>query len=149
MRVRWRLVLPILAISVFGAESVASLHVNRHLATTLGKYYWWSSIRLDRDPLNKHPEAQPSCKPDQENCEEQFAFVWIDPSYVTKLLVVSALPAFALGGVLVHGLARLGINEVWSFMAFVPLFIIAWFYFLGWLVERCLAKYRRTKLANS
>jgi hypothetical protein len=144
MRVRWKLVLPILAIIAFGVESVASFRVNQHLATTRGKYYWWSSIRLDTDPLNKHPEAHAWCKPGQENCQEQFTFVWIDSSYATRLLEVLALPAFALGGVLVGGLAKFGINEVWSFMALVPFLVVTWFYLVGWLVERCLAKFGRT-----
>jgi hypothetical protein len=48
----------------------------------------------------------------------------------------SALPAFLLGWFIVDDLAIWGVSQVWSFMVSMPLLISAWFYFLGWLVER-------------
>jgi hypothetical protein len=56
-----------------------------------------------------------------------------------------ALPAFVLGAISVSGLGRLGVNEVWSFILLMPLFVFAWFYFGGWLVDRWVRK-RRERL---
>jgi hypothetical protein len=50
--------------------------------------------------------------------------------------MLSAFPAFVFGGVIVRSLGRLGISEVSSFMVLMPLLISAWFYFVGWLVDR-------------
>jgi hypothetical protein len=44
--------------------------------------------------------------------------------------------AFLVGVGIVHGLARVGISEVTSFMVSMPLLIFAWFYFVGWLLDR-------------
>ncbi|MGB6823215.1 MAG: hypothetical protein WBE21_14135, partial [Candidatus Acidiferrales bacterium] len=54
-----------------------------------------------------------------------------------------ALPAFALETISVGGLAKLGINEVWSFMLLMPLYMLSWFYFLGWLVDNKWVRKRR------
>jgi high-affinity Fe2+/Pb2+ permease len=63
-------------------------------------------------------------------------FIWVEPGWFAKSLMLSAFPAFVLGAVVVHGLGRLGISEVSSFMVLMPLLISAWFYFVGWLVDR-------------
>jgi len=61
-------------------------------------------------------------------------------------LMLLALPAFVLGAISVSVLGHLGVNEVWSFMLLMPLFVFAWFYFVGWLVDRWVRK-RRERLA--
>jgi hypothetical protein len=66
--------------------------------------------------------------------------ILVDPGYLAKSLVLTALPAFALGAVVVRGLAHIGVSEVWSFGAVMPLLIFAWFYFVGWLIDRCVRK---------
>jgi hypothetical protein len=33
-------------------------------------------------------------------------------------------------------LARLGVSEVFGFLSLVPALMFAWYYFLGWLVDR-------------
>jgi hypothetical protein len=53
-----------------------------------------------------------------------------------KFLMLSALPAFVFGTAVVRGLASLGVSEVWSFAIVMPLLISAWFYFVGWLIDR-------------
>jgi high-affinity Fe2+/Pb2+ permease len=59
--------------------------------------------------------------------------------------MVSALPAFVIGVLIVRGLGRLGVNEVRSFLISMPVLIFAWFYFVGWLIDRL--KSRRTQRA--
>jgi hypothetical protein len=62
--------------------------------------------------------------------------IWVDPGWLAKMLMVSALPAFAIGALIVGGLGRLGTNEVWTFMISMPILICAWYYLVGWLVDR-------------
>ena len=50
--------------------------------------------------------------------------------------MISAFPAFIVGALIVSGLGRVGVNEVLSFMLLVPPLIFAWYYFLGWSVDR-------------
>jgi len=131
MRVRWRFVLPVLGLLAFCGESYLSLRINREFGTAPHRYYWWSSIRLDTDPLNKNP----TCESSEGDCGWELTHVWIDPGYLTKTLMLVALPAFALCAITVGGLGHLGVNEAWSFFVSMPLFIIAWFYFVGWLID--------------
>jgi hypothetical protein len=56
--------------------------------------------------------------------------------------MISALPAFVVGAISVKALAHLGISEVWSFVILMPFLIFAWFYFVGWLIERLLRNRR-------
>jgi len=48
-------------------------------------------------------------------------------------LMISAIPAFAVGAIAVGGLGRLGISQVSSFMVLMPLLISTWYYALGLL----------------
>jgi hypothetical protein len=50
--------------------------------------------------------------------------------------MILALPAFALGAVIVGLGSRVGISEFATFMVSVPVLICAWLYFAGWLVDR-------------
>jgi hypothetical protein len=61
---------------------------------------------------------------------------WVDRGLLEKVLMISALPAFVLGGFVVGGLGRLGINQVSSFMFVMPVLISAWYYFIGWMFDR-------------
>jgi hypothetical protein len=61
---------------------------------------------------------------------------WAHPGGVERSFVISALPAFIVGTLIVFGLGRLGISEVSSFMISMPLLTSAWFYFVGWLIDR-------------
>ena len=55
---------------------------------------------------------------------------------VGEFLMLSALPAFVVDAAVVRGLASLGVSEVWSFTIVMPHLILAWFYFLGSLLDR-------------
>jgi high-affinity Fe2+/Pb2+ permease len=70
--------------------------------------------------------------------------IWIDPGWLVKGLVLTALPAFLAGAGIVRGLGRVGFNEVWTFMISMPPLISAWFYFIGWLLDRWRTKHQLT-----
>ena len=66
--------------------------------------------------------------------------MWVDPSLLAQFLMLAALPAFVIGTAGVRGLASLGVSEVETFMILMPLLIFAWFYLVGWLVDRWVRK---------
>jgi len=68
--------------------------------------------------------------------------MWIDPGLLVKLLMLSALPAFILGGLAMGGLARFGVSEVFTFLSLVPALMFAWYYFLGRFVDRLRHRYK-------
>ena len=59
-----------------------------------------------------------------------------------RALVLSAFPAFLAAMAVVRGLARFGISELLSFIFIMPVLMLAWFYTVGWLLDRWL--YRRS-----
>src|SRR5690349_15199988 len=101
MLVRWRFVLPLVGLTLFGTETYHSVRVNRQIGAASDRYFWWSSARLDTDPLNKKQwHATPSgCVPEDANCTGWvLQRVWIDPGMLAKCLMISAFPAFLIGG---------------------------------------------------
>jgi hypothetical protein len=141
---RWRIALPCIGLSLFIALTHSSLRMNREIQKrSPSRYFWWTSIRLDSDPLNRHAKSTTTpCKNGEGNCVnwELRPIVWVDPSWLAKFLMLSALPAFVFGTAVVRGLASLGVSEVWSFAIVMPLLIFAWFYFVGWLIDRWVPK---------
>ena len=96
------------------------------------RYFSWSNI-----PLDSNPPAAGSCPDEIEGCVGwEGADFRATLRVLQTVLMLSALPAFLLSLVIVHGLARLGVSEVVSFMSATPTFIVAWFYFIGWLLDR-------------
>jgi len=81
---------------------------------------------LDSDPANKRGW----------DTTWDLADRWVDPGLLEKFLIISAIPAFFLGGFVVAGLGRLGINQVSSFMFVMPVLIFTWYYLIGWLLDR-------------
>jgi hypothetical protein len=59
-----------------------------------------------------------------------------------RVLILSALPAFLFSSAVIRGFAKLGISEVASFMVTMPVFITAWFYSIGWFLDRWMYKRR-------
>ena len=92
MRVRWSLVLPASGLILFGVLSYHSLRVNREVFKGRpSRYFWWSSIRLDSDPLNKHPivPTTTTCKDGIEDCTTwNPVYIWVDSGWAEKALVV-------------------------------------------------------------
>ena len=143
MQKRWRIVLPTAGLIVFSAVSYHSLRVNRELQHDPSRYFWWSAIRLDSDPTNKRNLAPPHCANGSESCVTwDLQDRWVDPGWLQNFLMLSALPAFVVGGLAVRSLGRLGVSQVSSFMFTMPVLILAWYYFIGWLLDHWSARRR-------
>jgi hypothetical protein len=137
MRMRWRVILPVVGLLLFAGETYQSVRMNREGHFKSDRYFWWSSVRLDPNPRDKDSQVVATCKEGQENC-----VTWdlrsriVDPGWLTELLMLSGLPAFLVGAVILSGMKHLGINQIWGFMISMPLLLSAWYYLLGWLVDR-------------
>jgi hypothetical protein len=125
-----------------------SYSLQRDAIAASGRYFFWSTIRLDADPLSRHHHSP--CAKSQEPCVDwdvSRADGWgrVHARQLEKVLVVSALPAFLISGVVVFGLGRIGTSEVTSFMFSMPLLICVWFYCIDLRVDR--RAYRRSRKA--
>jgi hypothetical protein len=150
MQLRWSIILPMIGFVLFAAVSYRSLPANHHEQEAPRRYYWWSSLRLDSDPRNESKALATPCPkaiPDCSNGESPN--IKIVPGWLEKLLVVSALPAFLAGFAIVAGLSKLGVDEVLTFMVSMPILLFAWYYFMGWLIERLLCKRAQRKSVQS
>ena len=147
---RWRIVLPIIGLMLFGAESYHSFRENQETRRISSKYFWWSSIQLDSDPANKRARAPIPCEDGKPNCANwDITFMWVDPGLLAKYLMLSTLPAFVVGKLAVGGLGRLGISQVSSFMCLMPVLIFVWYYFIGWLLDRWTRKWSQRNMPAS
>jgi hypothetical protein len=79
----------------------------------------------------------------QLNDHSALNYSWVDPGLLDGLRLLTALPAFVFGRLVVGLLGALGINQVTSFMAVMPALIGVWYYFIGWLLDR--RAYRRKR----
>lgn len=149
MRVHLKIALPIIGLVLFGAESYHAFRSQPEIERTPSRYFWWSAIRLDSDPTKKPNLGATSCKDSQENCGTwEFRDRWVYPGIAAQFLMASALPAFIIGGLAVSGLGKLGISQVPSFMLLMPALICAWYFLIGWLLDRWIRRRlkRRTQL---
>jgi hypothetical protein len=136
MRVCWRLILPLIGLTLFAAETRRSLSVDREIQRTPGRYFWWSSIPLDSNPLNEPASVANGCE-GIENCTTwDLKYIYVSPGVLTKFLIISAFPAFLACALTLVGLRRFGINEFWGFMVCMPVLLLMWYYFLGWILDR-------------
>jgi len=149
MPIRWRWILPFIGLVLFGWETYASVRTNRDLRSRnpYRKDFYWGISRLQTDPLGKLPPAP--CRPEITNCSEWWEIrdVIVDPGTILATLLLSGLPAFFVTTLLVHGFGRLGVNEIYTFFVAAPLLLFAWYYFLGWLLDRLWARRKRRKIA--
>ena len=137
MRVRWRLILCVWGLSLFGLLTYSSLRVTdtnqpRHPT----RYFWWGSVRLDTDPLNKHQLSKRCPEESGQTCGFDPEYIWVTPGWIEIAWTLSAFPAFILTIAVVHELAHYGVSELLSFMFAMPLGTLAWFYAVGWLLDR-------------
>lgn len=95
-------------------------------------------MRLDPDPLNRHQADASPCEPDTTDCFSwDLRSVWIDPGLLADTFVLLSIPAFVAVSVIVSGLGRFGVNEIWSFMLAMPICLSAWYYIVGlWIDHR-------------
>ena len=150
MRKRWSIVLPLCGLALFLLGTYGSFRFRREaFGNSPTRYFYWSSIRLDSDPLNKHhyPYFLP-CKRGEENCFQPQT-ISVEPGSVHILFKVVALPAFIVGIAITRGLARLGVSEVATFLVSMPLLILAWFCFIGSLIDRWRRKLASRQVASS
>ncbi|HEX8710778.1 MAG TPA: hypothetical protein VF730_02810 [Terracidiphilus sp.] len=136
---RWRSILCLWGLVLFGLLTYGSVRANRYLHTQhlYGRFFWWGSLRLDTDPLNKHPLLNQPCEQDtDQTCGFEPLYVEVTPGWIEKALILSALPAFVLVLAVVRGLAHFGISEVSSFMIAAPFLTLSWFYSIGWFLDR-------------
>jgi|SRR5580704_10421841 hypothetical protein len=143
MRMRWKLVLPVVGFILF----VGVTYQSQKSHDVVSRYFWWSSIPLDSEPLNKSRSA---CKHGIENCpvwgpEE----IYVTTGLLPRVLMLSATPAFFLGSLVIEEFARRGISEVPTFMVSMPLLIAGWFYLLGSFIDKLVSKMRRPKIERS
>ena len=61
---------------------------------------------------------------------------------------MSALPAFLVGALFVAVLGRLGVNQVWSFLATMPVLILAWCFFVGRLLDKWIRRAKQIPVAR-
>jgi hypothetical protein len=132
------MILPAFGLLVFCAVSYQSFGVHQDQRRASRKYLWWSTIRLDSDPTNKRLPATIPCGDGTKGCTnwDLVPDKWVDPGWLEIAYVLSALPAFVSGMIVVVALGRLGISQVFSFLCLMPMLIFAWYYFLGWLLDR-------------
>ena len=144
MRISPKFVLPACGLLLFGAIGYHSFSLGRSVHEEHGRYVYWGSIRLDSDPLNRHPNAPNPCGNQDPDCTQwDLRAAWIDPGPLEKALVITALPAFLVGALLVGGLGHLGVSQVVTFMISMPVLIFFWFYFIGLLVHRLARRRKR------
>ncbi len=137
MQLRWSVILPMIGLVLFAAVCYRSMPANHHEQEAPRKYYWWSSLRLDADPRNQSKALLTPCPKGVPDCSNgESPNIKIAPGWLEKFLVVSGLPAFLAGFAIVAGLSKLGVDEVLSFMVSMPILLFAWYYLVGWLIER-------------
>jgi hypothetical protein len=133
------LILPGIGLLLFALVTFGSFRLNETRSSK--KYFYWSSIRLDRDPLNKEKTVAHECQAEDANCTKwEPLSVWIDPGWLAKIEILSAFPAFLCGLALAHLLVGVGISELITFMIAVPTLMFVWYYFLSWIGFRLLAR---------
>jgi hypothetical protein len=140
---RWRFALPALGLILFSTISYRSYR--GYIAANYGhsvRFIYWSRLVLDSHPPKKHSE--PVCDRAGDPCVG-WDIATIDtfgrrPVLWERAFVLSGLPAFAIGILITYGLGSVGVNEVLTFMISTPPLVAAWFYFLGWLVDRHIFK---------
>jgi hypothetical protein len=126
---QWRFLLPALALILFAVGTLDSLSSKATLDKSPSRYFWWESVRLDPDPLNRHTPPAGRISWDYES-------VWVHPGLLVGIFLVLSLPAFVTVGFIVSELGRFGVNEILSFMIAMPPALFAWYYLVGILIDR-------------
>ena len=131
---RWSAILPICGLLYFALGTAHSIRFNREVHNNRpSRYFYWSIIRLDSDPLNRHPiSTTVPCKNAPGDCASwDPGFIWIDPGWGTQIYFWAVIPALALTAASVRGFARLGVSEVKSFFVLMPILSSLWLFLVG------------------
>jgi len=148
MRAFWRVGLIAWGLGLFTILSYHSFRRNDLDYKHPSRYFFWSAIRLDSDPSGNRsiPLKPVSCVDDKDDCVAfDPVYIWVDPGWMERALVVSAFPAFLIEIGILGASNKFGVNQVWIFMVSMPILIFTWFYFVGWSIDRRRA--RRLKKA--
>ena len=136
MRMRWRPILCLWGLTLFGLLTYGSFRVSSlNELPHPNRYFWWGSVRLDSDPLGKRRVEKP-CVDSGELCSFDPEFIWVTPGWVERALTLTAFPAFLLAIKVAHGLDHQGVSELRSFIPAMFLGTLTWFYAVGWLLDR-------------
>ena len=100
------------------------------------RYLLWGTIILDSDPLNQHSSDLTGCDNQKDCVQWDPRTMWFQMRSKIQILTLTGLPTFVAGIFIVQNLARLGVSEVKSFMILMPILLFAWYYFIGWLIDR-------------
>ena len=63
-------------------------------------------------------------------------FIWVEPGPLQTVFLWTALPAFVVTAGVLHVADKFAINQVPVFLALLPVSVAAWFYMIGWLIDR-------------
>lgn len=141
MRIGFRHFLPAVGLSFFCLLTYQDVKVDRTIHRHPNRYFYWSGLRLDRDPLNRNTQFVRPCPEGDPGCVEwDLLEMHTDPGWALRSLILTGFPAFLAAGAVVYISAKLGISGLSSFMASMPSFLVAWYYFLGWLIDRAITK---------
>jgi hypothetical protein len=124
MEMRWRIILPVVGLLLFGVITHHAFQWNSAMHGS-ARYFWWSAMRLDKEPLNRNPSWK----------SWETGAIWIEPGVLPMVLVVSSLPAFAVGKGLVRSLGLLGVSELTTFLTAMPVLIATWYFLVDWLLD--------------
>lgn len=151
MKIRLCWILPAFGLLLFFGETYDSVRLNRDLRARIPyrRDFYWSTFRLQSDPLGKLPPAPCGADINPKTCADWWAVrdVIVDPGAILSTLMISSLPAFFVAMKTVRGLGRLGVNEVYSFFVLTPILLSAWYFFLGWVLDRLWIRLKRKKTA--
>src|SRR5579872_5554423 len=108
MKACWRIALPSLGLLLFAVVTYQSIASSRLLVHNDGRYFWWSGMCLNSDPLNKHwkEPALCECSHVAKNCVEPISADGY-PGWITRCLMILALPAFLVSAATVQGTGSL------------------------------------------
>ena len=136
---RCRIILPMIGLLLFALEAWES---NRdwRARPSPSRHFWWASIRLDSDPLNRDPRSREG---GENGAGWNGPLKIVDPGYLAIASLFSGLPAFLVSIVVTAALGRFGISRVWTFMISTPILLFSWYYFLGWPLDRRRRKPKR------
>jgi len=148
MQNRWSIVLPVAGLALFTLVSYRSAMVNRELQRSPNRYFWWSALLLDSDPLDRNPKPAALCQYDAAHCANwEVPGKSGPPGWSDRILVFSSLPAFLAGCAVVFAFGRAGIDEVLTFMVVMPMLLFTWFHLAGRLIDRWGSKRRQARSA--
>ena len=146
MELRFSTILPVLGLLLFTLVTIRSAKLNEYDAPQPRKYYWWSSLRLDSDPLDQHRPAFWPCPNDpRSNCAnwDLLPNQSVVPSVFDRAFISSAFPAFLVGTSIVALCSKRGVDEVLTFMVSMPILLFGWYFLVGWILDWLLARRKR------